>query len=295
MEREQGAPATSPVAKTSQDVLAAHFASQGWTPPAADVPPASSPASPVTPPPAPTSDGTTPPGTPAEPGKVDTPTPIAELLWAPPPPEKKQFVPLERLQDVISKGKTRETELQAQVEHWKAKAVARAETVKNLPDDQKQELERTKALGIKNVDIEIEENLSTLEWELKKETDAVSQAQTELNEGTGKWFDERVGQLTTKFDWNNGLPKFDLAELREFANASNFFPEDPLILYQQKHLDAIIKFAASQQGKPATKIEPGTPGQATVVVPPSYNYSDKSARTNHANAVLEKFKANYAS
>ena len=72
-------------------------------------------------------------------------------------------MPLERLQDVISKGKTRETELQAQVEHWKAKAVARAETVKNLPDDQKQELERTKALGIKNVDIEIEENLSTLE------------------------------------------------------------------------------------------------------------------------------------
>jgi hypothetical protein len=74
----------------------------------------------------------------------------------------------------------------------------------------------------------------------------------------------------------------------------NFFPEDPIILYQQKYYDDIIKFAAGQKSV-STKIETGTPGKASDVVPPSYDYRDKAARNLKSQAALEKLKSQYSS
>jgi hypothetical protein len=114
-----------------------------------------------------------------------------------------------------------------------------------------------------------------------------------MKTGTSKWFEERSNQLIKAFDGSNGLPKFELKELWEYAHTMNFFPEDPIILYQQKYYDQIINFAANQN-KPTTKIEPWTHGKASDVVPPSYDYRDKSARTLKSQEVLDKMKAQYA-
>lgn len=297
MEKDQVAPPASTTGKTASEVLATHFASIAApalpgngvppVPPAGDgsqTPPPAADAPPWEWSPADTKDG----------DGSQAPSPLADLLKIPKAPPKEQFVPLERLQDVISKKKTSEASLQKEIDFWKAKAEERKKVVDELPDDQKQELQRARALGMKNVDTEIEENLSRLDSSIKTESEELTQAQTEVKEGTNKWFEERSSQLTKAFDGSNGLPKFDLKELWEYANTMNFYPEDPIILYQQKYYDDIIKFAAGQS-KISTKIETGTPGKASDVVPPSYDYRDKAARTLKSQAALEKLKSQYSS
>lgn len=293
MGKDQVVPPASTTGKTAEEVLAAHFAAPG-NPPGDVVPPASTAGDGSQTPPA-----ATPPegGTPAEKKEWDgsqTPPPIAEVLKIPKAPPKEQFVPLDRLQKVINDKKTSEAELQKEIEFWKTKAEERKKVVDNLPDDQKQELKRTRDLGIKNVDTEIEENLTRLEGAAKADSEELSKAQAELKEGTNKWFEERSSQLATAFDGSNGLPKFDLKELWEYAHQMGFFPEDPLLLYQQKYYDQIINFVASQN-KPHTKIEGWTPGKASDVVPPSFDYKNPEARKAQALAALEKMKAQYPS
>lgn len=296
MGKDQVAPPASTTGKTAQEVLATHFASIAAPAPAGDVvPPASTAGDGSQLPPA--ADAHPAGWSPADTKDGDgnqTPSPIADLLKIPKAPPKEQFVPLERLQDVISKKKTSEAALQKEIDFWKNKAEERKKVVDELPDDQKQELQRARALGMKNVDTEIEENLSRLDSSIKTESEELTQAQTEVKEGTNKWFEERSSQLSKAFDGSNGLPKFDLKELWEYANTMNFFPEDPIVLYQQKYYDQIINFVASQN-KPTTKIEAGMPGKASDVVPPSYDYRDKAARNLKSQAALDKLKSQYSS
>lgn len=293
MEKDQVVPPASTTGKTAQEVLAAHFASSAApaspgevVPPASttgdgnQVPPAGDPAKGDTPPEKKEWDGN------------QTPSPLESVLKVPKAPPKEQYVPLDRLQKVISDKKQSEAQMQKEIEFWKQKAEERKKVVDGLPDDQKQELARTRALGIKNVDTEIEENLSRLDSAAKADSEELTKAQEEMKEGTNKWFEERSSQLAKAFDWSNGLPKFDLKELWEYAHQMGFYPEDPIILYQQKYYDQIINFVASQT-KPQTKIEGGTPGKASDVVPPSFNYADPNARKTQALAALEKMKAQY--
>ena len=294
MEKDQVVPPASTPGKTAQQVLAAHFAASAAPAPTGDVvPPASTAGDGSQTPPAATPPEGSAPADKKEWDGNQTPSPLAEVLKIPKAPPKEQFVPLDRLQKVISDKKTSEAQLQKEIEFWKSKADERKKVVDGLPDDQKQELKRARDLGMKNVDTEIEENLSRLDSVAKADSEELTKAQEEMKEGTNKWFEERSSQLSKAFDGTNGLPKFDLKELGEYANQQWFYPEDPIILYQQKHYDKIIDFVANQN-KPKTKIEGGTPGKASDVVPPSFDYRDPTARKTQAQAALEKMKAQYS-
>ncbi|NDK08269.1 hypothetical protein EOM39_03390 [Candidatus Gracilibacteria bacterium] len=148
-----------------------------------------------------------------------------------PKKNEKKPVPYERFAEVNSKVKDLEDELK-QIKDKKEKESNR---LKGLTDDEKEEQENLTKLGMDTKMSRLDEKEEDLAYQLEKTKAKLKELEDEKNNGEIERIKARVIELNTKYDGSDGLPKFDIAELTQFAKDENYFPQDPEKLYKLKY------------------------------------------------------------
>lgn len=162
----------------------------------------------------------------------------------PPKFEPQQTVPKERFDEVNSKL----TRANEKIQKFEAAKKAELDRVAKLSDEEKEAYEEQKKLSAVTKESQIDDQIEALKEQIEDLDAAKKALEVSVEQDRVATLKTRIGQLSTAFDGKNGLPKFEISELLEFAKTEGYFPADPYKLYSMKYAAEIF---ASKQRAPA--------------------------------------------
>ncbi len=201
----------------------------------------------------------TPEGNPPEGTKPEEVDPL-EAVSNPSEESKKAkeeaLIPRSRLNEEITKRKALESE--------KSKLEKKLEELgkKNseLTPEERKEQESLRKIGVPTKADKIEEQLNETNEQLDELSKTIESIENEAKTKEQEGMRLRISELEKKLDGSNGLPKFDIKELVEFAEKENYFPDDPYKLYSLKYQAEIV--ASKMKRSPSSGTEKGS-GEST--------------------------------
>jgi len=166
------------------------------------------------------------------------------------PKEDELKIPRSRLNKEIEKKNS----IQSKYDKLVAKIKAEEDRLKDLSDDDREEQENLTKLWMDTKLSKLQDKLEDMDDDLSDKDLEIKNLQETIKKSETEKLSDRISELTTKMDWKDWLPKFDITELLEFSKEKNFLPNDPLELYNYKYQAEIY---AKKYEKSWTEIDKG--------------------------------------
>lgn len=147
------------------------------------------------------------------------------------PKEDELKIPRSRLNKEIEKKNS----IQGKYDKLMNKIKTEEDRINSLSEDEKEEQDNLKKLWM-------DTKLSKLQDRLEDMTDDISDKDTQIKDlqetikKSETWtLSKRITELIEKKDWTDWLPKFDIEELIKYSNEEQYYPKDPIKLYNLKY------------------------------------------------------------
>jgi len=204
--------------------------------------------------------------------------------WKPAKKDKSEDdlkIPRSRLNKEIDKKNSIQTKYDKLVE----KIDKEKDRLSNLSDDDKEEQENLTKLWMDTKLSKLQDKLEDLEDDISYKDTEIKNLKESISKTESSSLSNRINELTTKFDWKDWLPKFDINELIKFWEKEGYLPKDPMKLYNMKYQAEIF---AKKYEKSSTKMDKGNKWDNKPVTTKKLNFdrSWEADFTANAEAIL---------
>ncbi len=165
---------------------------------------------------------------------------------------KKQEDDLKIPRSRLNKEIEKKNSIQSKYDKLVEKINKEEERLKGLSEDELEEQENLQKLWIDTKLSKLQDKLDDLNDDISDKDNKIKELQETIKTTESSSLKNRIDELTSKKDWSDWLPKFDIEELIKFWEKEWYMPKDPVKLYNMKYQAEIF---AKKYEKVSTKMD----------------------------------------